>query len=67
MNIQEIKESIALTFTPEPLKTLRVYGVVNGENELTSDGKDLFAKFLFHKEMTEFVSFIKKYENKHTK
>lgn len=61
--IQEIKQNIALAFTTEPLKTLRKLEVVDGENKLTPQGKELFNDYLFHKEMQAFTDFIKQYEN----
>ena len=63
MNTEDIKSKIAIGLTPEPYKTFRKEGVVDGENVLTQQGKDVFLMFLLENNKEDFAKFLKQYEN----
>lgn len=49
-----ITESFKLSLTPEPFKTLRKSGLTNGDDMLTSEGKDIFLTWLMKQNVEKF-------------
>ena len=49
-----LKEKFALVLTSEPFKSFRKKGITNGDNILTSDGRDIFLSYLLEKNKDAF-------------
>lgn len=53
-NTMSLKEAFATLFTKEPYKTFRKAGITNGDNELTSEGRDIFLAWLLEQNAEGF-------------
>jgi len=49
-----LKEKFAIAITPEPYKSMRKVGIINGDNVLTDDGSKIFLSWILKKHAEEF-------------
>lgn len=53
-SMSNLKEKFVNLFLTEPTKSLRKAGVVNGDNQLTTDGQEIFLNWLLQKNQEAF-------------